>query len=94
MTSCTAYAARHFERYPEWAADLRQHYWHLRHARGWDGARVRKQYRRIFAEKQRLLEKKIDPEELRLICRHLANPANKQAETRWKAYAAQLRLPL
>lgn len=79
---------------PDWSEKLRAHYWHLRCARGWDSARVRKEYRRISAEKKRLLEKKIDPEEIRLICRHFANPANKAAETRWKAYAAQLRLPL
>lgn len=77
---------------PEWSNNLRGFYWHLRYARGWDAARVRKQYRRIFAEKQRLIEKKIDPEEIRLLCRHLAAPDKKHAEMRYKAYLAQLRL--
>lgn len=79
---------------PEWSSNLRGFYWHLRCARGWDSARVRKEYRRIFAEKQRLLAKKIDPEEIRLICRHFANPSNKHAESAWKAYVAQRRLQL
>lgn len=78
---------------PEWSDNLRGYYWHLRQARQWDKAKVRRQYRLIFAEKQRLIEKKIDPEEIRLLCRHLANPSKIQAERAWKAYAAQLRLP-
>jgi hypothetical protein len=77
--------------YPDWSAPLRGYYWQLRHVRKWNAAAVRRHYRRIFAEKQRLREKKIDPEEIRLLCRHLANPAKIHAETAWKAYTAQLR---
>lgn len=77
---------------PDWSANLRNHYWQLRYGRGWDAAKVRRQYRRIFAEKQRLILMGIDEEEIRLLCRHLANLHNKHAERRWKAYVSQLRL--
>ena len=33
------------------AKQLRKHYWHLRAARGFDLARIRREYRRIAAEK-------------------------------------------
>ncbi len=78
--------------FPEWSNNLRGFYWHLRYARAWDQARVRRQYRLIFAEKKRLIEKKIDPEEIRLLCRHLANPHKIHAERAYLAHVAQLRL--
>jgi len=41
-----------------------------------NSARKRKYYRLIADEKKRLLLSGVDPEELRLFCRHLANPHN------------------
>lgn len=79
---------------PEWSVNLRNLYWLLRHKRGWDAAGVRRLYRAIRAEKQRLHKKNIDKEEIRLLCRYLSNMRNKHAETAWKRYSAQLRLPL
>lgn len=79
---------------PDWSENLRNCYWNLRYAKGRNMARVRKEYRRIFAEKQRLIAMGIDEEEIRLLCRYLANLHDRHAESRWKAYAGQLRLPL
>ena len=33
--------------YPDWTRFIRNHYWHLRYARSFDTARIRKQYRLI-----------------------------------------------
>lgn len=46
-----------FYRYPEWTAIICNHYWHLRMARSFDQAKIRKQYRRIAAEKNASMEK-------------------------------------
>lgn len=69
--------------YPAWTATIRQHYWHLRHARGFNSARIRKEYRRIEVEKKRLIATGTHPEAIRLLCRHLVNLNNKNAERRW-----------
>lgn len=37
-------------------------------------------------EKNRLIESGDDPEELRLLCRHLSNLRNERAENRLEAY--------
>lgn len=58
-------------------------YWNLRYARGFHGARIRKEYRQIAAEKKRLQGEGVDLELLRLLCRHLVNLQNRQAEARW-----------
>jgi len=78
---------------PEWSGELRRLYWFLRYRRAWDGAHRRRYYRYIEKEKRRLEETGVDREELRLLCRHLANPQNRHAERRWKEYVGQLRLP-
>lgn len=56
-------------------------------ARSFDSARIRKQYRRIAAEKKRLHAEGVDKELLRLLCRHMVNPRNPKAEERfWNAH--------
>lgn len=72
-----------FYKYPDWSKTICNHYWHLRYARGYDGARIRKEYRRIEQEKKRLQEAGVDSELIRLLCRHMVNLQNKQAEKRW-----------
>lgn len=68
-------------------------YWKKRNLRAFDQAGRRAIYRVIAQEKRRLLEETgVDTEELRLLCRHLANTRDRHAEARWQAYAAQLRL--
>lgn len=65
------------------------HYWHLSAARSYDLARVRLEYRRIEAEKKRLLETGVDSELIRLLCRHLVNLQNRKGVERfWQAYMA------
>lgn len=75
-----------FYRYPDWAGAIIHHYWHLRFARGFDQARIRKQYRRLEAEKKRLADAGVDSEAVRLLCRHMVNTRNKAAEERWWNY--------
>ena len=76
-----------FYKYPEWAQFIQHHYWHLRFARGFDSARIRKQSRRIEGEKKRLHEAGVDRELVRLLCRHMVNPRNQRAERRfWEAH--------
>jgi hypothetical protein len=80
-----------FYRYPEWSQTIRNHYWHLRYARGFDNARIRKQYRLIEKEKKRLHEAGVDSEVVRLLCRHMVNLGNKRAEQRfWQAHFKSL----
>ena len=50
---------------------LRNLYWQIRYT--WNKSAKRKYYRYVFKEKQRLIESGADQEELRLICRVLAN---------------------
>lgn len=64
----------------------------LRYKRAWDSAARRRYYRKIEAEKKRLHEAGVDSEEVRLLCRYLANLKNKNAEMRWKAYSMQMKL--
>ncbi|BBJ22615.1 hypothetical protein W01_05420 [Candidatus Nitrotoga sp. AM1P] len=85
----------HFYRYPEWSSSIRNHYWHLRYARGFDLVRIRKRYRYIAAEKKRLRNEGVNAEVLRLLCRHMVNPKNQKAEERfWNAYFKYVQLPL
>lgn len=84
-----------FYRYPEWSQTICQHYWHLRFARGFDLARIRKEYRRIAAEKKRLQVEGVDRELVRLLCRHMVNPRNQRAEQRfWAAHLKSLQKDL
>lgn len=79
---------------PPWSRRLANLYWMLRYYGHRDQARRRKFYRRIAAEKKRLQEAGVDGEEIRLLCRHLANPSNRHAAGRLVGYSAQLRLEL
>ncbi len=63
---------------------LRNIYWSIRYARY--ATAKRRYYRHAAKEKKRLLEAGVDPEELRLLCRHLANLRNRHAEKRLEAY--------
>ncbi len=58
--------------------NLNNLYWFMRYNKR-NSARKRKYYRLIANEKKRLLLSGVDPEELRLFCRHLANPRNEFA---------------
>lgn len=78
---------------PPWSGNLRNLYWMLRYNRSWNGAARRRYYRKIEKEKRQLVEAGVDQEEVRLLCRYLANLKNRNAEMRWKSYAAQMRLP-
>lgn len=85
----------HFYQYPEWATGILNYYWHLRMARGFDLAKIRKQYRRIAAEKKRLQDEGVDSELLRLLCRHVVNPRNPRAAERfWNAHLQMLQKTL
>lgn len=74
--------------YPEWTANLRNLYWQLRQLGRVERHR-RRIYRHIEAEKKRLEALFFDPEEIRLLCRHLANPRRKRAESTYFAYKAR-----
>jgi|GEM_PF-2314733 len=65
-------------------------YWFLRYFKR-NGARKRKYYRLIADEKKRLLLAGVDPEELRLLCRHLANPHNAFAIRNLTNYQKRMR---
>ena len=67
---------------------LRNLYWQIRYHR--NKSIRRKYYRYVFKEKQRLVELGMDREELRLICRVLANRLNQHAERRLEAYRETL----
>jgi len=78
---------------PPWSGELRNLYWMLRYKRVWDAASRRRYYRKIEKEKRRLIEEVgADREEVRLLCRYLANLKNQNAELRWKSYVAQMQL--
>ena len=55
-----------------------------------NSARKRKYYRLIADEKKRLLLSGVDPEELRLLCRYLANPLNEFARINLANYQERL----
>ena len=90
-------SSMYFYQPPDWTQAIRNHYWHLRFARGFDSARIRKEYRLIEKEKKRLQQSGVDGELIRLYCRHMVNPRNKNAERRfWQAHLQSLQtvLPL
>lgn len=85
----------YFYKYPEWTQTIRNHYWYLRFARGFNQARIRKEYRSIEAEKKRLQNAGVDGELVRLLCRHMVNLRNRKAEQRfWEAHHKSLQTPL
>jgi len=76
-----------FYRYPDWSNLIRNLYWYLRQFRSFDAVRIRKQYRRIAAEKKRLQSEGVNSELIRLLCRHMVNLNNRRAESRfWNAH--------
>ncbi|WP_173064674.1 hypothetical protein [Sulfurimicrobium lacus] len=77
---------------PEWGARLRNYYWMLRYHRAYDYAARRCYYRKIEAEKKRLIESGVHQEEVRLYCRSLANLRNNAARMRFESFSKQLRL--
>jgi len=80
-----------FYQYPDWASEIIHHYWFLRYTRSFDSARRRKQYRLIAKEKKRLHEAGVEWELVRLLCRHMVNLKNINAEKRWwNAHQASL----
>ena len=80
-------------RLPPYASTLCNLYWQLRDRRAFDFAKRRRIYRYLECEKKRLFLEGVDQEEIRLLCRYLANTANKHAEVAFCRYYAQLRLP-
>lgn len=71
---------------PPMFSELRNLYWWLRLVRGWDLAAQRRYYRKIEGEKKRLRGVGVQDEEIRLVCRYLANPLNTRALERLQAY--------
>jgi hypothetical protein len=78
---------------PEWSGKLRNLYWQLRDNRNWKKSFRRQIYRKIADEKKRLYETGVDPELVRLLCRHFCNPRNARAEAIFKNFEKQLNLP-
>ncbi|CAG9932945.1 conserved protein of unknown function [Candidatus Nitrotoga arctica] len=75
-----------FNCYPAWTSTIRNHYWYLRYARGFDLVKIRKRYRYIASEKKRLQIESVDAELIRLLCRHMVNLKNQKAAERfWNA---------
>lgn len=86
---------RTISRMPPWSSSLCNLYWIKRSLRPYQQAERRAIYRKIEQEKRRLKEQVgVDPEEVRLLCRYLANLQDRDAEMRWRAYAAQLKLAI
>lgn len=84
-----------FYRYPDWSLLIRNLYWYLRQFRSFDSVKIRKQYRRIAAEKKRLQSEGVDAELIRLLCRHMVNLKKKKAEERfWNAHLESIQKPL
>lgn len=79
---------------PSYASTLCNLYWQLRARRAYDLAKRRRLYRYIKAEKNKLFLAGHDKEEIRLLCRHLANTSDRHAKEALLRYAAQLRLSL
>jgi len=77
---------------PDWGSRLCNYYWHLRYNRTYNEAARRRYYRKIAAEKKRLIESGVDCEAVRLFCRMMANPANNAAVLRFENYTRQGRL--
>jgi hypothetical protein len=65
---------------------LYNYYWFIRLTR--NASVQRKYYRLVSKEKKRLIDSGVDEEEIRLLCRHLANLRNPLAEKRLEAYRA------
>jgi len=64
--------------------ELRRLYWQLRWQRAWHQSRRRTLYRAISRVKQKFYEQGADVELIRCLCRHLANPHDRHAESRYQ----------
>ena len=71
---------------PEWSANLRNYYWHIRCNRDWNEAKRRAYYRRIEREVSALVQAGHDPEAVRLLCRWLADPSWEPALFKYMEY--------
>lgn len=69
-------------------AQIRNHYWHIRHLRPFQGAKRRALYRAVAKIKAVLLSDGFDAELLRLYCRQFAS-LDEAAQGRYVAYAQQ-----
>ncbi|SFF12856.1 hypothetical protein SAMN05428977_105324 [Nitrosomonas sp. Nm166] len=65
-------------------------YWFIRYYRR-NRPVKRRYYRYVAKEKKRLIALGADAEEIRLLCRHLANPRNERTEARLEAYRKTLK---
>jgi len=63
--------------------EIRNWYWHVRQLRPDQGAKRRRLYRRIHAQKKRLLVAGVDREELRLWCRSHTKTCPEAAKMRF-----------
>ena len=70
---------------PDMFGKLHNLYWFIRYNRRNKPVK-RRYYRYVSKEKKRLLELGADAEEIRLLCRHLANPRQKKTVIRLEAY--------
>lgn len=61
---------------PAWSGCVRNLYWFLRYKRQWDTAARRLYYRKIRAERDRLVASGVDAEWVRLFCRWQSNLAD------------------
>lgn len=75
-----------------WSHSLANLYWLKRYCRSPDQNCRRRIWRKIAAEKKRLLSEGVEYLELHLVCRHLTNPRNQNAADRLRSYYAQGRL--
>lgn len=84
-----------FYHYPDWSLLIRNLYWYLRQFRSFDSVKIRKQYRRIANEKNRLQGEDVDADLIRLLCRHMVSLKNKAAaEQFWNAHLQSLQKSL
>lgn len=79
---------------PPYSKQLANLYWMLRHHGQRDQTVKRKYYRLIQAEKNRLFLAGCEKKEVLLLCRYLADPTNKHAESAFLRHCAQFRLDL
>ena len=75
---------------PDMFGKLYNLYWFIRYNRRNKPVK-RRYYRYVSKEKNRLIALGADAEEIRLLCRHLANPRCEQTEARLEAYRKTLK---
>lgn len=85
--------ARETDNKKRMVSELKNLYWQLRSLRKHHKTERRLLYRRIKATREKIILQGADEEEIRLLCRYLANMRNKHGERAYLAYRAQLKLP-